>query len=207
MKLFQAPFFPSFALTTGLITYPITFVITDTVTEIWGSRKAHLMIWIAFFMNFIMLLFIKATVALPPHESWFIPNNKFGFAALKDYQMALSSVFSVNSLVLMSSMLAYLVAQFCDVKIFTALKKKTNGKHLWLRNNVSTCVSQIIDTFIMDGIVLYLGLRLPLSTCISIGLAVYVFKVICALLDTPIVYFLTYYLKKKLDFYVQKAMV
>lgn len=201
MKLFHAPFYPHLALTSGLITYPITFVITDTVTEIWGCQKARLMVWLAFGMNFLMLIFIKSTLALSAHPTWFIENNRFGFGSTTDYQIALESVFSVSSYILIGSMVSYVISQLFDIYIFALLKKKTQGRHLWLRNNVSTCLSQLIDTFIMDGIVLYWGLGLSFKTCLSIGIAVYTFKVIFALLDTPVVYFLTHYLKKKLQLY------
>ncbi|MCH9632802.1 MAG: queuosine precursor transporter [Chlamydiae bacterium] len=199
MKLFKAPFFPTLALTSGLITYPITFLITDTVTEIWGEKKAHIMVWLAFSMNILMLTFIKSTIHLPVHKDWFINSNSFGFQSITDYQTALVSVFSVSSYILLGSMVAYMISQLMDIKIFAFLKKKTKGRHLWLRNNASTCISQLIDTFIMDGIVLYWGLKMSLSTCITIGISVYVFKVTFALLDTPIVYLLTHYLKKKLS--------
>lgn len=201
LKLFQAPFFNNMALTSGLITYPITFLITDTVTEIWGKKKAKWMILSAFSMNVLMLVFIKTTLHLSPHPSWFVESNSFGFKSTRDYQIALESVFSVSSFILIGSMIAYLASQFLDIYIFDVIKNKTKGKHLWIRNNASTCISQLLDTFIMDGIVLYLGLGFSFSSCLIIGLSVYLYKVIFALLDTPFVYLLTHYLRKKLRLY------
>lgn len=201
LKLFQAPIFNNMALTSGLITYPITFLITDTVTEIWGKKRAKWMVLSAFSMNVLMLLFIKTTLYLTPHPSWFVENNSFGFNSIRDYQTALESVFSVSSFILIGSMIAYIASQFLDIYIFDVIKKKTKGRHLWIRNNASTCLSQLVDTFIMDGIVLYLGLGFSLSSCLIIGLSVYLYKVIFALLDTPFVYLLTHFLRKKLGPY------
>lgn len=200
LKLFKAPFFPNMALTSGLITYPITFLITDTVTEVWGKKRAKWMVLTAFSMNLLMLIFIQSTIALKAHPSWLVSQNPFGYSSVEHYQIALRSVFSVSTYILIGSTIAYLVAQFLDIFLFDLIKKKTQGKHLWLRNNVSTCFSQLIDTFIMDGIVLYLGLGFDLKSCLIIGLSVYTYKVIFALLDTPFVYMLTHYLKNKLGF-------
>ena len=104
----------------------------------------------------------------------------------------------VIAVAIFGSTVAYLVSQFFDIYLFDVIKRKTKGKHLWLRNNVSTCTSQLLDTFIMDGIVLYFGLGMELKTCFVIGLCVYVYKVIFALLDTPFVYLFTRFLKNKL---------
>ncbi len=198
LKLFKAPFFPNMALTSGLITYPITFLITDTVTEIWGSKKAAIMVLMAFTMNFLMLIFIQTTIALPCHSDWFVLNNAFGYQSLSDYQTALVSVFSVSHFILMGSSVAYLISQFLDIQIFSLIRRKTNGRALWLRNNVSTLLSQLVDTFIMDGIVLYWGLGFKFKTCLIIGVSVYLYKAVFALVDTPLVYLLVHYLKKKL---------
>ncbi len=201
LKLFKAPFFPQLALTSGLLTYPITFLITDTVTEIWGSAKAKLMVVMAFAMNLLMLIFVQTTIALPAHDNWLAIGNPFGYLSTADYQTALKSVFGVSTYILIGSSVAYLVSQFLDIKVFSLIRKKTKGKHLWLRNNISICLSQLIDTFIMDGIVLYLGLRFSLKACLLIGVSVYIYKVVFTVLETPFIYLFTHFLKRRLGIY------
>ena len=95
-------------------------------------------------------------------------------------------------------MLAYLVAQLIDVRIFHYLKKITNGKKLWLRNNVSTMFSQLIDTVIVNSIFLHFGLNLSWDIIFKIIIASYIFKIIIAAIDTPLVY-LGVHLTKKIS--------
>lgn len=207
LKVFYFPFLPNFAMTSGILTYPITFLITDIVSEVWGEKKARFMIFMAFTMNILMIVFTQCVLYLPAHSSWIAPDNPFGFTSLKDYQTAFSSVFSINGMIFVGSMVAYLIGQLLDIKIFCVLKRKTNGKHLWLRNNVSTLFSQLIDTFIMNGIVLAFGLKLGLWTCLTIIFAEYLYKAIFALLDTPIIYLTVAILKRRYTSYDQVEVV
>lgn len=201
LKVFYFPLFPNFPMTSGILTYPITFLITDFVSEVYGEKKAKFMILMGFCMNLLMILFTQSVIHLPSHPRWIAPDNPFGYSTLKEYQTAFSAVFSINGIIFVGSMIAYLVAQLLDIKIFCFLKKKSNGKKLWLRNNVSTCVSQLIDTFIMNGIVLAWGLRLDLATCSTIMFSEYLYKVIFALLDTPFIYLFIYLLRRRFKDY------
>lgn len=201
LKVFYFPWFPNLPLTTGILTYPITFLITDLVSEIWGSRRAKFMIFLAFAMNILMILFTQSTLLLPSHSSWVAPENPFGFSSIQEYQNAFRSVFSINGMIFVGSMVAYLIAQLLDVKLFCFIKKKSKGRHLWLRNNVSTCLSQLLDTFIMNGIVLAWGLGLNLSTCANIMFSEYLYKVIFALLDTPFIYLFVFLIKRRFKTY------
>lgn len=208
LKVIYIPWFPKLTLTSGILTYPLTFLITDLVSEIYGEKKAKLMIFIAFCMNLLMVAFTQTTLALPGHAEWVAPFNRFGYTSVNHYQTAFESVFSISGMIFIGSMAAYLIGQMLDVKLFLLLKKKTQGKHLWLRNNVSTCASQLIDTFIMNGIVLIWGLKLSWSTCAIIMLSEYLYKVVFALLDTPLIYILTYWIKKRFtphESYLQAA--
>jgi uncharacterized integral membrane protein (TIGR00697 family) len=93
-------------------------------------------------------------------------------------------------------MFAYLVAQTIDVRIFHYLKKLTGEKRLWLRNNVSTMFSQLIDTIIVNSIFLHFGLNIEWSIILKIMIASYIFKILIAAIDTPLVYFGVFYTKK-----------
>lgn len=201
VKIFKAPFFADLPLTSGILTYPITFIITDIVSEIWGSKRAKFMIYVAFGMNIVMLLFVKLILALPSHPFWVAANNPFGYESLHQYETAFSCVFSINDKILMGSMLAFLTAQLLDVKIFSKIKEMTQGKKLWLRNNVSTCASQLVDTIIVSMFVLIWGLKLNFTSALLIMGSEYLYKVIFALCDTPFVYFGTYLTKKTIGIY------
>ena len=191
VKLFEIN---SVTLTTGIITYPLTFLITDIVCEVFGKKRASLMVVLGFFASILSLVFINLAVILPGSEVWI--NNSLGYNSIKDMQNAYESVFTLPGFLISASMLAYLVAQLIDVRIFHYLKKVTNEKKLWLRNNLSTMFSQLIDTIIVNSIFLYFGLNLDWDIIIKIIIASYLFKIIIALLDTPLVYIGVHYTRK-----------
>ena len=191
VKLFEIN---SVTLTTGIITYPLTFLITDIVCEVFGKKRASLMVVMGFFASILSLVFINLAVMLPGSEVWI--NNSLGYSSIKDMQNAYESVFTLPGFLITASMLAYLVAQLIDVRIFHYLKKVTNEKKLWLRNNLSTMFSQLIDTIIVNSIFLYFGLNLDWDIIIEIIIASYLFKIIIALLDTPLVYIGVHYTRK-----------
>ncbi len=181
-------------LTTGIITYPLTFLITDIVSEIYGEKKATRMVFLGFIVSIISLFFIQLAVFLPGSNVWI--NSNLGYNTVQEMQNAYESVFTLPGILIVASMTAYLVAQVVDVKIFHFLKRITSGKHLWLRNNLSTSVSQLIDTIIVNSIFLYIGLGLSFNIIFQIIVTTYVFKIIIALIDTPIVYLVVNLLKK-----------
>ena len=191
VKLFEVN---SVTLTTGIITYPLTFLITDIVCEVFGKKRASLMVVMGFFASLLSLVFINLAVMLPGSEVWI--NNSLGYSSIKDMQNAYESVFTLPGFLITASMLAYLVAQLIDVRISHYLKKLTNEKKLWLRNNLSTMFSQLIDTIIVNSIFLYFGLNLDWDIIIKIIIASYLFKIIIALLDTPLVYIGVHYTRK-----------
>ena len=200
VKLFQGPLNPSaHALTTGIITYPVTFLLTDVVSEIWGQKKASAMVLIGFLMSIVMLLFVQIAIHLPAHPYWVAPNNPFGFETTSDYQNAFNSVFSVNSKLLFGSMLAYMVAQLLDVKLYHMWRRITKGKYLWIRNNGSTSISQLVDTLIVNSILFYWGFGWEFWQGISVMLTIYCYKLILAALDTPLIYLVVAFIKKKFD--------
>lgn len=123
-----------FEVSVGLLPYPITFLITDILSEIYGKRKANDVVIAGIFASFFSLIIIYVSKETPA-TSW-SPVNDGVFV----------NVFGAAPLAVLASMMAYLFAQFIDIKVYHFWKKFTKGKHLWLRNNFSTFSSQIIDT-------------------------------------------------------------
>ncbi|TNE90953.1 MAG: VUT family protein [Deltaproteobacteria bacterium] len=197
IKLFRAPFNPEFALTTGILTYPITFLVTDVVSEVYGKARANFMVVLGFFMSLVMLGIVQIALAVPPHPYWVPAGNPF-YPTVDEYQHAFESVFALNGLLLFGSMLAYLVAQLIDVYLFHFWKKLTGGKHLWLRNNGSTSISQLVDTGIVNSILFFIGFGMDFATGFSIMATIYVYKLVFALIDTPFIYLGVYLVKRSL---------
>lgn len=172
----------------GVLPYPITFLCTDVISEFYGKHRANLVVWVGFLINLWILFILWIGGLLPPNVpldpiSHLPQHNHPDFAF---YQIRIFTMGGV-----MGSMVAYLVAQLLDVHLFHFWKNLTQGKHLWLRNNGSTLVSQFIDTIIVISIAYFFTGALPhvpdesvFSQLSTLILSCYTFKVLIALLDT-----------------------
>jgi len=174
----------------GLLPYPITFLITDLISEIYGKKKANQVVTAGIFASFFSLLIVYVSAAVPA-TSWSGVNDSM-----------FNTVFGNTVLAVFASMMAYLFAQYVDIHVYHFWKKLTKGKHLWLRNNFSTFTSQIIDT----GTVLLLLCSFNIIAWDKfLGLLVsgIIFKIIIAALDTPLLYAGVYIFRKR--FKLQQA--
>ena len=161
------------AVSAGVLAYPLTFVVTDSIAEVYGRKVTTRLVWIGFVCSLLMVAFIYVTGALPGAGIW---------EAQEAYDRILGGV----PRVVLGSMVGYLVSQNHDVYAFDFWRRKTNGRHLWFRNNASTLVSQAIDTSLFITIAFW-GV-VPNDVFASIFLGQYLVKVIIALVDTPVVY-------------------
>lgn len=199
----------TFSLAIGVLPYPITFLCTDFISEIYGKKRANSVVWVGLLLNIWILIVIwfggwleapenlQSDGTLPLSIEDGKPVAPHGYAF---YNMR-SLAFGATA----ASMIAYLTAQFIDVQIFHFLKKLTRGKKLWLRNNGSTLISQLVDSIAVILITHYFASGLPVDEQGAVGwqifafiLSAYLFKLVVALLDTIPFYIGTHYLKKYL---------
>ena len=175
-----------FELSVGILPYPITFLITDLISEIYGKIAANRVVAAGIFASFFSMGILLVADYVPAIESSPVDNDTF------------AQVFSLSPLAVLASMIAYLLAQFVDIRIYHFWKKLTKGKMLWLRNNFSTFASQFLDTF---SVVFLLSVFeiLPWDLFFGLVLSGFIFKVVVALLDTPLLYLLVWMFKKKFD--------
>jgi len=182
-------------LAVGVLPYPITFLCTDIISEIYGEERASELVWAGLVVNIWLAIILWLGGLIPA----FTTNNSV------DADNAFMIIRSLSLSTITASMIAYFLAQYSDVKIFHFLKRLTNGKHLWLRNNGSTMISSLIDTICVISITHYLSKSIPLPEAktelealfLLISYA-YIFKFIIAILDTPILYIAVKHLKKYL---------
>ena len=175
----------TFEQSVGLLPYPITFLVTDIISEIYGRKRASLVVTAGLFASLFMLIIITIS-DISTATSW-SPVDDATF----------HKVFGLSGAAVFASMMAYLFAQYLDVRIFHFWKRLTKGKHLWLRNNASTMFSQFVDTF--SVLFLLCSLNVLNWDMFSILLLNgFLFKVFFAAFDTPIVYGLTYVIRKRL---------
>jgi uncharacterized integral membrane protein (TIGR00697 family) len=137
-------------------------------------------------MSLLTLVLIQVSLVLPGAPAW--PSGNPHYGSVTEMQQAFESVFTLPGILILGSMTAYLVAQLMDVKLFHFWKELTHGRHLWLRNNASTMISQLVDTIIVNSIFLGLGLGLDWGLVAKIIAASYLFKLLMAAADTPFIY-------------------
>ncbi|MCC5915972.1 MAG: queuosine precursor transporter [Cryomorphaceae bacterium] len=183
--------FKTFSLSAGILAYPVTFLITDVLSEIYGQKRTQKVVWAGFGATVFTLSILAmggyfgATENSPVSDEMYL------------------SVFRNSFRLIAASMVAYLVAQFIDVRIFHFWKRLTKGKYLWIRNNFSTMFSQLVDTTLVVSVI-FLDIKSG-KLVSSIGWESYflliidgwLFKVIWAAIDTPVFYLLSYWYKKK----------
>lgn len=174
--------FKSFQISAGVLPYPITFLITDILSEIFGKKRTQRVVMAGFFSSVFVLLILWLGNQFPAIDASPVSDDTY------------SNVFSNSWRVILSSMLAYLVAQFVDVRIYHFWKKLTNGKHLWLRNNGSTIISQLMDTSLVV-FVLFVG-TMSMEKMGQLIIDGWMFKAFFALCDTPLMYLSVYILQK-----------
>jgi hypothetical protein len=165
-------------LAAGILPYPVTFLVTDLISELYGKKRADAVVWNGFIVSLYVLVIIRL-------GSW-VPAVGTDLRTPEEVQALYDGVFGQSSRAIVASMIAYLVAQLMDVRIFHFWKRLTAGRHLWLRNNGSTMLSQLLDSVLVVSI-LFWG-RLPGETILHVILASYIFKVLIAAVDTPLFY-------------------
>lgn len=173
----------TFELSVGIIAYPVTFLITDVISEIYGRRRANRVVIAGLFASaFALLIVIVSSTA--PATIW-SPVDDAGF----------KNVFGFTYIAVAASLAAYLFAQFIDVQLFHFWKRLTNGKHLWLRNNASTFTSQFIDTFVIISLLTMFDV-IEETFYFALILNGFLFKVMFAMIDTPVAYALVYGIRR-----------
>lgn len=166
----------------GVLAYSITFAITDIVCEIWGKDRTKAIVRAGFAVQILVWLLIALAVnVLPPAPFW------------QAHQAGYAAVLGTTNRIIAASLVAYAASQTFDVWIFNRIKQATHGRHLWLRNNLGTILSQTLDTTIFITIA-FLGT----TSLLPLIAGQLVVKWIIALLDTPVVYAGVYLLRRLL---------
>lgn len=169
----------------GIFFMPVLFLVTDIVGEVKGEQDATLFVRMSIFMLALLFVMTGISVKLPPHPTW-------------DLQSQYQQVFGMSMRMSLASLISFSISQNIDIKIFMLFKKINRGKNLWIRNNISTMTSQFVDTVIFMFIAFYqLTPKFTVSYVFSLIIPYWIFKVIFALLDTPLCYLGVKWLSKK----------
>ena len=173
-----------FELSVGILPYPITFLITDLISEIYGKKKANDVVVAGILASFFSMGIILIANWVPAMDSSPIDDALF------------NQVFALSPVAVFASMIAYLLAQLIDIRIYHFWKNLTKGKMLWLRNNFSTFSSQLVDTVLVIGLLSVFGI-LDWSLFWGLVLSGFFFKILVAIFDTPLLYLFVSLFRKK----------
>lgn len=182
-----------FEVSVGILPYPITFLITDLISEIYGKKRANDVVIFGIFASLFSLLIIYVASLVPATEWSYVDDGLF------------QKVFGNSVIAVFASMLTYLFAQFVDIQIYHFWKRATKGKHLWLRNNFSTWSSQFVDTFTIVFLLCSFGI-IEWSNFKGLLISGFLFKVIVALLDTPFLYIGVYVFRKRFKLHLNDEL-
>lgn len=196
-----------FIVAVGVLPYPITFLCTDIISEIYGRKRANMVVWVGLILNLWVLLvlwfggWLEAPSSMLPSGG--LPLEIIDGKPVAPHGYAFYEIRTLTFGATFASMIAYISAQFIDVHIFHFLKEKTNGKRLWLRNNVSTLVSQMVDSIAVILITHFYAHALPIDDTGNLWsvlrmfiLSSYLFKFFFALIDTIPIYIAVRFLRK-----------
>jgi queuosine precursor transporter len=180
-KLFVAPgstglFEGGVVLSIGVLMWPVVFITTDLVNEYFGKPGVKRLTWLAIGMISYAFVVLFLATQVPAWPGGGVPGKSF------------SDVFTTSQWMIVGSLTAFGVSQVIDMLLFARFKEATGGRHLWLRSTGSTVISQAVDTFIVGTIGLVLPGLLTFGQFVKVGLAGYCYKLLIALLITPVIY-------------------
>jgi len=181
-KLFNVPSlglfdFEHVTLSIGVIPWPVVFITTDLVNEYFGKAGVRKLTFLAVAMIAYVFIVLFMAISIPGS-----PNSPVSHEAFR-------AVFGQSLWIIVGSIVAFLVSQLVDVLVFAAVKRRTGDKMLWLRATGSTAISQLIDTFVILYIAFVIPGRLELEAYYQLGVGSYLYKLLIAILITPLIYF------------------
>ncbi|WP_242120968.1 queuosine precursor transporter [Aestuariivivens sediminicola] len=182
-----------FEISVGILPYPITFLITDLISEIYGKKRANDIVVVGIFASLFSLLIILVASHVPA-TSWSYVNDEL-----------FTRVFGNSAIAVFASMLTYLFAQFVDIQIYHFWKRLTKGRHLWLRNNFSTWFSQFVDTFTIVTLLCSFGI-IEWENFKGLLVSGFLFKALVAACDTPLLYIGVYFFRRRFKLKVNEEI-
>jgi uncharacterized integral membrane protein (TIGR00697 family) len=199
INLFGSPF--SFHLTTGVLLWPVVFIMTDIINEYYGPRGVKFLSYLTIGLISYAFLILTGAINLSPSEYFSVGNG------IDKPDNAFRGIFGQGLWIIIGSMVAFLVGQVLDVLIFHRIKKMTGEKYIWLRATGSTLASQLIDSFVVLFIAFYVGRRIEMDPgnlpwsmhqILVTGTGNYIYKFAVAILLTPVIYAVHAWIEKYL---------
>lgn len=187
----------SFNLTTGVLLWPVVFIMTDIINEYFGRKGVRLLsLLTALLITYAFILF-SLGIRMPPADfwptshiqpEWPLAQQQLMREQVGDYNAAFRLVFGQGLWIIIGSLIAFLIGQLIDVMTFHWIKEQTGDKWIWLRATGSTLISQFIDSFVVLFVAFYIGAGWDIRLVLAIGVVNYIYKFTIAVGLTPVLY-------------------
>lgn len=175
----------SFNLTAGVLLWPIVFVLTDIINEYFGIKGVRFLSFLTVALISYAFIGVYFAIHLTP-ASWWVKSATS--AGITNFQNAFEKIFGQGLWIIGGSLIAFLIGQIVDVRVFQKLKSITGENKIWLRATGSTLISQLIDSFVVLFIAFKIGADWTWSLFLAVGTCNYIFKFIVAIIMTPFIY-------------------
>jgi len=175
----------SFVLSVGVLPWPIVFIMTDVVNDYYGVRGVRFLTLITaglIAFAFVMLYF---AIHVAPAGFWITSSSAQG---VPDMQAAFANIFGQGMNIILGSLTAFITGQLVDAFSFRAIKRVTGDRRIWLRATGSTLISQLIDSVVVTYVAFWVFKGWSFALCTALVITAYSYKLIVALLSTPLVY-------------------
>ncbi len=192
-------------ISVGVILWPVVFIVSDVMNEYFGQKGVKKASYLTSVMVLYTFTIINVTTSLPASESWINFYKESTGKAYFDINFAFNTIIGQSGVIMIASILTFLVGQLLDALVFQKIKNITGEKYFWLRANGSTFFSQLIDSFLVITLAFYIYPKImgqkawDVSFLFSVGINNYIYKMIIALILTPVLYFVHHFVDKYLQ--------
>jgi uncharacterized integral membrane protein (TIGR00697 family) len=176
----------SFVLSVGVMPWPIVFIMTDVVNDYYGVRGVRFLTLLTTALIAFAFLVLYLSIHVPAETGWWLGSSSG--AGVPDMQAAFAAIFGQGMNIIVGSLAAFVVGQLVDALSFRAIKRITGDRRIWLRATGSTLISQLIDSVVVTYVAFWLFRDMSFAMATALVLTAYSYKLIVALLTTPLVY-------------------
>ena len=175
----------SFVLSVGVLPWPIVFIMTDVVNDYYGVRGVRFLTLITAVLIAFAFVVLYFAIHIAPAGFWITSSEAQG---VPDMQAAFTNIFGQGMNIILGSLAAFIIGQLVDAFVFRRIKRITGDNRIWLRATGSTVVSQLIDSVVVTYVAFFVFKGWSFALCTALVLTAYCYKLIVALLSTPLVY-------------------
>jgi len=175
----------SFVLSVGVLPWPIVFIMTDVINDYYGVRGVRFLTLLTAGLITFAFVLLYLAIHIVPADFWIMSSTGQG---VPDMQAAFTAIFGQGMNIIVGSLAAFIIGQLLDAFLFRRIKRITGDKRIWLRATGSTIVSQLIDSVVVTYVAFWVLKDWSFALCTALVLTAYCYKLIVAVLATPLVY-------------------